>query len=42
MGQVTAVEMTITRVTARLMLAAVFSFLETPKKGQMPKNLLRM
>ena len=38
MGQVTAVATTITRVTATLIEKAVFVFLETPKKGQIPRN----
>lgn len=42
MGQVTAVASTMTTVTAKLMPVAVFSFLETPKNGQIPRNLFRI
>ena len=39
MGQVSAVDMTMTKVTAMLMPRAELVFLETPMKGQMPMNL---
>ena len=38
MGQVTAVATTITIITAMDMPMALSSFLETPRKGQMPRN----
>ena len=38
MGQVTAVETTITSVTAMLIENAVSVFLETPKNGHIPRN----
>lgn len=39
MGQVTAVASTSTKMTASDMPVAWSSFFETPRKGQMPRNL---
>ena len=41
MGQVAAVASTMTKVTARDMPTALSSFLDTPRKGQMPRNFTR-
>ena len=41
MGQVTAVASTMTKTTAQLMPKAESSFLDTPRKGQMPRNCTR-
>ena len=38
MGQVAAVASTMTKVTARDMPTALSSRLDTPRKGQMPRN----
>ena len=40
-GQVAAVAMTMTKVTARDMPTALSNFLDTPRKGQIPRNLAR-